>query len=246
MRPRTVGDGFGCLMQGFRVIGTQPRLFLLGMVPPLVLSVLLLAAYVAFVLNVGAFSGWLLGLLPWEVGGALQVVLAIVLGIGVLLVMVLTFSTLTLALGAPVYDVISAGVDRWAGPVPEEASEPMARMIPRVLGQVIATICMSILGAVVCFGIGLIPVVGSVAGMLASWLFGGYMMARELSGPTCERRGLLRLRERRRLLLQHRASVLGFGIPAFWLLSIPLVSVAVFPAAVAGATLLTRRMLQPA
>ena len=243
--PRTLFDGLGCLLQGFRVIATQPKLFVLGMVPPLVMSVLLVAGYVWLLLNVGQFAGSILTALPWTTaGGVWQVLLAILLALGALLLIVLTFSTITLALGSPIYDIVSAGVDRTAGPVPPDAADPVARMIPRVIWQALVTIILSAVGALVCFLLGLVPALGSVVGVLASWTFGGWMMTRELIGPTCDRRGMFRLADRRRMLGRHPAATLGFGIPAFWLLSLPLVSVVVFPAAVAGATLLARGMLE--
>ncbi|GAA1705647.1 EI24 domain-containing protein [Propioniferax innocua] len=239
-----VAGGVGCLVRGFGVIASQPRLFVLGMVPPLVMSVLLIGVWVALVMNAGAMAGAVLDWMPGDLGGGvLQVLLAIALVVGAVLVSVVAYSTLTITLGAPVYDAISAGVDRTLGAVPPEHKEPTGRMIVRVIWQVIATVFLSMAGAVLCFLLGLIPAVGAVLGVVASSVFGGWMMARELVGPTCERRGVLTLAERRAVLLRNAWSVLGFGVPAYWLLSVPLLSVVVFPAAVAGATVLARDLL---
>lgn len=243
-RVHGVTGGIGCLVRGFRLIASQPRLFALGMVPPLVMSVLLVGAWVALVMNAGALAGGILGWLPGDLGGGvLQVLLAIALVVGAVLVSVIAYSTLTIALGAPVYDAISAGVDRTLGAVPPEHKEPTGRMVVRVIWQVIATVFLSMAGAVLCFLLGLIPTVGAVLGVVASSLFGGWMMARELVGPTCERRGVLTLSARRVVLFRNVWPVLGFGVPAYWLISVPLLSVVVFPAAVAGATVLARDLL---
>jgi CysZ protein len=63
-----------------------------------------------------------------------------------------------------------------------------------------------------------------------------------LTGIPFNRRGL-RLRDRRRLLRANPALVLGFGVPVFVIFLIPFAAVLVIPAAVAGSTLLTRRVL---
>ncbi len=45
---------------------------------------------------------------------------------------------------------------------------------------------------------------------------------------------------------RHRARTLGFAIASFLLIAVPFVSVLVFPAATAGATILAREVLRPA
>jgi len=72
-------------------------------------------------------------------------------------------------------------------------------------------------------------------------LVGGWALALELTGIAFARRGL-RLRDRRRMLRRHRPLALGFGVGVFVCFLIPLGAVLVMPAAVAGATLLTRHI----
>lgn len=239
-----VGAGVGALLRGFGLIATQPRLFALGMVPPLVTSALLVAAWIVLLVNADSLAAAVLGLLPGApTGGAARVLVAIALGTGGLLVSVLVFSALTLTLGAPVYDAISAGVDRHLGGLPPEPREGAAAMVLRVLGQAVGTVALSLVGALVCFLLGLVPVAGAVLGVVASTLFGGWMVCRELIVSTCERRGVMTFAERRGVMLRSLPGALGFGVPAYWLLSIPLLGVVVFPAAVAGGTVLAREML---
>ncbi len=69
------------------------------------------------------------------------------------------------------------------------------------------------------------------------------MITTELIGSAFERRGQLTLAQRRTAMRRHRLRCLGFGVPCFLLLSIPLVAVLVFPAATAGGTLLARSLL---
>lgn len=240
-----IARGAGLLIQGVRIVLTRPRLFGLGMVPPLVTSALMIAALVALGFNLSTIVPALTGFTQtWGTAGdVIRVVVGVVLVGAAVLLMVLTFTALTLALGDPIYQRISRRVDAELGPLPPEPDEKVAAAVSRTVRQLVATIALSALGAIVCFLLGLVPAVGAVLAAVASALIGGRLMVREITGPAFERRGLLETGDRRPVLAGHRALAMGFGIPAFWLLSIPVVAVVVFPAAVAGATLLVRQML---
>lgn len=241
---RDVVHGASLLARGMGIVLARPKLFWLGMVPPLITSILMVIALVALGLNLDTIVGALTGFTQdWgNLGTVVRAVVGVVLFIAALLLMVLTFTTITLLLGDPIYQEISKRVDADMGGLPAEVEEPTVRMVGRSIRQAVATIGLSILAALVCFVVGLVPAVGAVLAAIASALTGGRLMARELTGPGFERRGLLETDERKPVLRQHRALTMGFSVPAFWLLSIPGVAVLVFPAAVAGATLLVRRM----
>lgn len=242
---REVARGAGLLVRGLGIVLARPRLFGLGMVPPFVTSVLMIVGLVALGLNLGTLVEALAGFTQdWgAVGEVVRAVIGAVLFLAVLLVMVLVFTTITLAVGDPIYQRISRRVDAELGPLPLEPEESTGAAIARAVSQTSATIGLSILAAIACFVVGLVPAVGGALAAVVSALTGGRLMVRELTGPAFERRGLLQTAERRPVLKDHRALALGFGVPAFWLLSIPFVAVLVFPAAVAGATLLVRRMV---
>ena len=103
-------------------------------------------------------------------------------------------------------------------------------------------IALSVIASVFLFGAGLIPVVGQTVVPVIDAGVGGWFLAVEISGVPFNRRGL-RLRDRRRLLGAHRALALGFGVPLFLLFLVPFAAIVVMPGAVAGATLMTRRVL---
>ena len=69
------------------------------------------------------------------------------------------------------------------------------------------------------------------------------MLGLELIGPAFERRNRLTMAERRAAMRKQRARVLGFAVPTFFLLAIPLAGVVVFPIATAAGTLLARQLL---
>ena len=161
---------------------------------------------------------------------------------GLVLVMVITFTTLTLAIGSPIYDKLSESVEREFGPVPELA-EPVATGAARSVRQSAALILTSAAVTLPLFAVGFIPVVGQTLVPVVSAAFGGWMLGIELIGSVFERRGRLTLAERRAAMRQQRARVLGFAVPTFFLLAIPVVGVLVFPVATAAGTLLARQLL---
>jgi CysZ protein len=79
-----------------------------------------------------------------------------------------------------------------------------------------------------------VPVLGAAVG--------GWLLAIELTGAPFQRRGR-RLQDRRQVLRAHRPLTLGFGVAVFLSFLIPLGAILLMPAAVAGATLLSRRAL---
>lgn len=223
----------------------RPRLFWLGAIPPAITSVLFVGVLVVLVTQLDPITD---ALTPFADGwsASLALTLRILVGVlvvgGAVLLMVLVFSTLTLALGSPVYDAISESVDRAFPDAPPERPEPVAVGAARAVRQSIALIAVSAAGALAFLLVGVVPLVGQVAATVGGAAFGGWMLALELVGSPLERRGVLTLRERRAACRGRRARVLGLGVPSFLLLSVPLVAIVVFPVATAAGTLLARQL----
>ncbi len=238
--------GAGLLGRGLGLILRRPRLFWLGAVPGLVTSVLFTVILVILVSELKRIVGWLT---PFTAGwgslsaGFVQVVVGVGLLLGSILLMVLTFSTLTLTLGSPVYDKISESIDREFANPPAAGEESLVRGLGRSVRQSVALIAVSLLTAVVFLLVGLIPVVGSIVAAVGSASIGGWLLAIELLGSPMERRDRLAIRDRRAAMGRRRWRTLGLGVPTFLLLSIPFLAVVVFPAATAAGTLLARQLL---
>ncbi len=238
--------GVATLGRGLAVLVRRPRLFVLGALPPLLITVVLVGLLVALVTQLDTLT---VALTPFADGWnpnlatAVRVTLGAALVVGSTLLMIIAFSTLTLALGSPLYDQIAAETEKDLGPVPEEVPEPLLRGAGRTVVQSVALILVSGLGSLVIVIIGLVPVAGGVVGAVLSAVFGGWMLAIELVGSALERRGLRTIADRRSLLATSRARVLGFAVPVFLLMAVPLLAVLVFPAATAGGTILARDLL---
>lgn len=237
--------GVGLLARGLRLIARRPRLFLLGAIPPAITSVIFTGLIIALITQLNPVVDWLTPFADgWARGAAttIRVLVGGALLAGAVLVMVITFTTLTLALGSPLYDKLSESVEREFGEVPE-LDENVARGIFRALRQALGLIAVAALGALLLFATGFLPVIGQTVIPVISAIFGGWMLGIELVGSPFERRGLLRLADRRTAMRTQRLRVLGFAVPTFLLLAIPFAGVVVFPIATAGGTLLARQLL---
>ncbi len=236
--------GVGMLARGLGMYARSPGLLLLGVLPALIAFVLLVAAFVAVVAFLGPESRavtWFAD--NWSTGPRdLVRALAEVAIVGVfLLLAIVTFTALTLAIGDPFYEKISERVEDQYGGVPHAVALPWYRELLRGLGESIRLIVFSASVGLLLFVAGFLPAVGQTVVPVIGAFVGGWALALELTGVPFARRGL-RLRDRRRVLRQHRWLALGFGVSVFVCFLIPLGAVLVMPAAVAGATLLTRRM----
>ena len=237
--------GAGLLPRGLSMIARRPRLFLLGAIPPAITSVIFTGLLIALITQLRPLVDWLTPFADdWNRGLAttVEVLVGGAVVAGAVLIMVISFTTLTLALGSPLYDKLSESVEREFGDVPE-LNESVARGGLRALRQALALISVAILGALVLFGTGFLPIIGQTVAPVLSAVFGGWMLGIELVGAPFERRGLLRLSDRRAAMRVRRFRVLGFAVPTFLLLAIPFVGVVVFPVATAGGTILARQLL---
>ncbi len=238
--------GTALLGRGLGLIVQRRRLFLLGALPPLITSILFTAALVTLVTQLDQLVGWLTPFADtWAPGVAttVRVLVGLAVVAGAVLLMVITFSALTLALGSPLYDKISEFVDDELGNAPEPLEEPLARSVGRALRQSLALIGVSVLVGLVLLLAGFVPVLGQTVVPVVSAVFGGWMLCTELIGSAFERRGRLRLAERRAAMRRRRARVLGFAVPTFLLLAVPFAAVVVFPVATAAGTVLARELL---
>jgi CysZ protein len=237
--------GAGLLARGLRLISKRPRLFLLGAIPPAITSLIFTALLVVVITQLDPAVDWLTPFADgWARGLAttIRVIVGAALLSGAVLLMVISFTTLTLALGSPLYDKLSESVEGEFGEVPE-LNESVARGIFRALRQALALIAISAIGALVLFATGFVPVVGQTVVPVISAIFGGWMVGIELVGSAFERRGMLKLADRRAAMRRRRLRVLGFAVPTFLLLAIPLAGAVIFPIATAGGTLLARQLL---
>jgi Uncharacterized protein involved in cysteine biosynthesis len=237
--------GIGYLGRGFAMYRRHPRLMLLGLVPAVIAFVALLAAFIAMVMFVDDF---IVFLTPYAEDWP-DFPRTVLRGAGVAAVVVvwavvslLAYVALTLLIGQPFYEAISKKVEDRLGGVPNEVDVSFWRSLPRTIVDSLRLGVFSVLVSVGLFVIGLIPVAGAVVAFLLGARFMGWVLALELTSVPFDRRGL-RYADRKQALRANRPLALGFGAATFVCTLVPLFTVIAMPAAVAGATLLSRRIL---
>lgn len=209
----------------------------LGLIPGTVVGIVFLAALVGWGLALpGLVDDWTPFADAWPPFWADAVRWAIGLASfgAALLVVVVSFTAVTLAVGEPFYDRIWRATERSAtGAVPDADYG-----FWRAVGDSVRLILRGILAAALAWLIGLVPFVGGVLGFATGVALTGWLLADELTSRSLSARGFDR-RARREIIRAHRARALGFGVATQLCFLVPLGAVAVMPAAVAGSTLWT-------
>ncbi|MFB7893899.1 EI24 domain-containing protein [Microbacterium sp. NPDC056044] len=236
--------GVGLLGRGFAQWRRRPGLMALGLVPAAIVGLLFLGGLVALSASLPALTE---AMTPFADGwpGVWATVFRIAVGtalLGAALVLVaVTFTALTLLVGDPFYERIWRAVETDAGSSRFEGDYGFWRSV----GDGLSLIARGIGIALVAALIGLIPLAGAVASTVFAVLCTGWLIADELTSRALTARGLTG-HARRELLRRRRWRVLGFGVATQLCFLVPLGAVATMPAAVAGATLLARALLDAA
>ena len=225
-------SGLECFLDGFSLI-RRPGLRRYFVVPiiinALVLTGLVAVSYTHFgdwvELIMGWFPDWMVALY-WLVWGIALIVLL------VLILFVFTFVANIIA--SPFNAVLSIRVEQvLTGSVPESTVSPwliLPRSVARELGKLLYVL-PRLLGLLL---ITIIPVVNMVAPFL--WvLFGAWMMSIQYTDYAADNNdvsfGELKLK-----LGSRKLDALMFGLPAYLLLTVPVVNLILMPVGVAGGT----------
>lgn len=234
-------SGAGYVLRGFGLWRHRPGLMALGMLPALLVFAVLATAFVALVTNLGDLVDWVTPFAD-EWGTTfrrlLRLGLAVLLVLGALLFSVATFTGLTLIVGEPFYERIWHETELMlGGDVPESGLG-----FWRGARDGVVLILLGLAAAVGVLVVGLLPVVGAVVGVVLGVVVSGQLLAGELVARPLGARGLDRA-ARAELFATRRALLTGFGITTQLFFLVPLGAIVVMPAAVAGATMLARAVL---
>jgi CysZ protein len=237
--------GVALLGRGLVLVLRKPKLLFLGLLPAVIAGLLYAAALGVLIDFLPRLSrdvtwfadGWAEGWreLTQLLAGAGLLGVAALLG-------VLTFTAVTLLIGDPFYERISELVEDRFGGVPDEVEVGFWRSLARGLADSLRLIALSVLIGIPLFLLGFLPFVGQTVIPVLGAAVGGWLLAVELTGVPFQRRGMS-LADRRAHLRRNRPLALGFGVTVFCCFLIPLGAILLMPAAVAGATLLSRTVL---
>ena len=240
--------GVGFLAQGLRMWITAPKLMLIGAIPALIVSALYLAGIIVLAINFNGITEWATPFADdWD--EPLRTITRIAATIAfaglTILIVVYTFTAVTLTVGDPFYERIWSDVETRLGNAPDAVDSGFLRSVGRGIVDAIRILVLTASIGILLFACGFIPIVGQTLVPVLGVLFAGWFLALELTGFAFQARGLT-LRQRRRILGGRRATTAGFGAATYLLFLVPLGAIVAMPAAVAGATLLSRSALAAA
>lgn len=240
-------SGASLLFRGLGLWKTAPRLMWFGMLPALIVGAVTLAALIAFGVNLELIARLVTPFAnewdePYRSG--LRIVAGLAFSVVAVLLVVFTFTAVTLAVGEPFYERIWRHVETQLGDAPVAPAVGFWSSLWHGIGTGIRMLIPVVGLGIVLFVIGFIPVVGQILVPTLGALFGGWFLAVELTGLAFDNRGF-DLRVRRKALGSRRAHSLGFGVATYLCFLVPLGAVFFMPAAAAGAAMLTRDVLAP-
>ena len=229
---RYFGQGFGMLVR-------RPKLLLIGMLPALLTTVILLGGMIALIANADHLAALLTPFAnDWSGGERMVARLAAggaLIGVAVLLGLV-GFTAVTLVVGGPFYEHIAERIEDELGVTEGHLDLPWWKQLLSGVRDGIVLLLRSLMFTIPLFLAGFIPVVGQSVVPVLVVLATGWFMALEVVAVPFYRRGI-GLRDRTAMLRRRRALAIGLGLPAALLCMIPLLAIVVMPVAFAGGVL---------
>jgi CysZ protein len=232
-------------LKGLGTWRTAPGLMLLGIVPALIVGAVIVAGLIALGVNLETIAVAVTPFAnewpePWYTG--IHVVAGLAFLTTAIIIVLYTFTALTLIVGDPFYQHIWRHVESRFGPVPDAGPSGFWRELGRGISAGLRMLVPAILVGLLLFVLGFIPVLGQIIVPVLGAFFGGWYLTVELTGLAFDSRGFS-LAQRRGALRSRRALTLGFGVATWLMFLIPGGAVFMMSTAVGGATLLARRVL---
>ncbi|MGH3757559.1 EI24 domain-containing protein [Actinophytocola sp.] len=235
---RLFGQGLGILLR-------SPRLLLIGALPAVLTTLLLLSGMIALAYHIDELAAsispfaddWAQG---WRT--ALRLAVGVALFAAALVIGLLTFSALTLAIGGPFYELIAEQVEDRLGNAAGAVELPWWKLLGMGLRDGVVLVLRSLVFTIPLLVAGFIPVVGQTVVPVALALVTAWFLALELVAVSFYRRGM-NLTQRREVLRTRRGLALGLGLPASLLCAVPLAAIVVMPVAFVGGVLVAHETL---
>lgn len=235
---RFFGRGLGILLR-------SPRLLLLGALPAVLTTLLLTGGLVALAFWIDDLSALVTPFADdWAAGWrtTVRVTAGVMMFGAAITIGLISFSALTLAIGAPFYEAIAEKVEDDLGLAPGE-DLPFWRALGLGLRGGLALVLRSLMFTIPLVIAGFIPVLGQTVVPVLLALVTAWFFALELVAVTYYRRGMT-LKEQRKTLAKRRGLALGLGLPASLLCVVPLLAIIVMPVAFTGGVLVAHEALR--
>lgn len=225
-------NGLDCFLDGFALIRRPGirRFFIV----PILINTLVLGGLIA--LSYSRFDDWVSLIMGWfpDWMDAIYWLIWFVALIVVTVLLLFTFTFLANLIASPFNAVLSIKVEEALTGKPPVSNVTPIMVLPRAIGREIAKLLYVLPRLLGLLLITVIPVVNAVSPIL--WfLFGAWMMAIQYADYAADNNDVSfsALRER---LAKRRFQSLMFGLPAYLLLTVPVVNLILMPVGVAGGT----------
>lgn len=224
--------GLECFLDGFRLI-RQPGLRRYFVVPTLI-NIVVLAAMIG--VSFTYFDDWIDGVMGWfpDWMSALYWLIWVIAFIVVLVMLLFCFTFVANIISSPFNAVLSMKVEQsLTGKAPVSTVSPWM-VLPRTVAREIGKLIYMLPRLLLLILITIIPVINTVSPFL--WvLFGAWMMAIQYADYGADNNDLS-FRDLKLALRRTRLHAIMFGLPAYLLLTVPLVNLILMPVGVAGGT----------
>jgi CysZ protein len=243
MRDFITGTRYFC--RGFGLLVRRPKLLLIGMLPAVLTTVILLGGMIALIVNVGHLAALVTPFANGWSGGereVARVAAGLALVGGAVLLGLVAFTAVTLVVGGPFYEHIAERIEDDLGVTEGHLELSWRKQLWWGIRDGIVSLLRSATFTVPLFIAGFLPVVGQSVVPVMVALVAGWFMALEVVAVPFYRRGF-GLRDRTAMLRRRRMLAVGLGLPAALLCMIPLLAIVVMPVAFAGGVLVALDVL---
>ena len=231
--------------RGLGMLASRPKLLLIGMLPAVLTTAILLGGMIALIANVGDLAALVTPFADhWSGGWRLVTRLAAGLalaGVAVSLGLV-GFTAVTLIVGGPFYEHIAEQIEDELGVTEGHVELSWWKLLRLGVRDGILLLLRSLMFTILLFAAGFLPVVGQSVVPVMVVLVTAWFIALEVVAVPFYRRGI-GLRDRTAMLRSRRMLAVGLGLPAALLCMIPLMAIVVMPVAFAGGVLVARDAL---
>jgi CysZ protein len=229
---RYFGRGLGLLL-------ARPKLLLIGMLPAVLTTALLLGGMIALVANITDLAGLITPFADhWSAGW--QLATRVAAGVALVSVAVFLglvgFTAVTLIIGGPFYEHIAERIEDDLGLADGDLDQSWWSQLMLGIRDGIVLLLRSLICTIPLFLAGFVPVIGQSLVPVLVALVTAWFIALEVVSVPFYRRGI-GLRDRTALLRRRRMLAIGLGLPAALLCMIPLLAIVVMPVTFAGGVL---------
>lgn len=224
--------------RGFDFVKRHPSLWKWILAPSLVTLALLIAAVLGVASLTEPLVTWVTSHLPSWLEAIAGVILTIVVVLGLSLAALLVFVSVAGMIAGPFNELLSEAVEERLTGKPAAAFSPGAFARGAVLGIVhgLRRVVVSLVGIVLLFALGLIPVVGTIAAAAIGLWLAARGAAYDAYDAVLSRRELA-YRDKLAYLDRHRSRSFGLGVTIAGMLLVPGLNLVALGLGAVGATL---------